>query len=251
MSLVSAELTKLACNMLRAQSVSTINALNILCHGAGANIDHVMSATGLQSGTDYSWLKPGLGFGGRCLEKDTRCLASLAASMQHHPIASYFSAITDANDYIPQQCLQTIDDWFGGSLQDVEIAILGFAFKRDTGDIRRSVVVRVAQELLQRGAIVRAFDPYIAGESIAASVGERASSGRLLLFKDAYSTCQRVDLVFLGTDEEAFDQLDWQRICDSLKRPRRFFEARGNRMRMGYMRQLGMEVRDVGMLAPS
>src|SRR5581483_7035208 len=48
-----------------------------------------------------------------------------------------------------------------GSLQGRRIGVWGLAFKAGTDDIRDSLAVRILEDLSERGAIVRAFDPAI------------------------------------------------------------------------------------------
>merc|ERR1712066_913574 len=45
-----------------------------------------------------------------------------------------------------------------------KIAVLGFAFKKDTGDVRETPAIDVCNMLLQDGAIVNVYDPKVKKE---------------------------------------------------------------------------------------
>ena len=66
----SSELSKLASNAMLAQRVSSINSLSALCEKTGADIIEVSTAVGMDSRIGNQFLKPSVGFGGSCFQKD-------------------------------------------------------------------------------------------------------------------------------------------------------------------------------------
>ena len=65
------------------------------------------------------------------------------------------------NERQPGQILRMIDGVFP-DLKKVRIGILGLAFKPGTDDIRESPALPVVQQLLAKGAVIKAFDPVAA-----------------------------------------------------------------------------------------
>merc|ERR1739842_251429 len=74
-----------------------------------------------------------------------------------------------------------------------KIAILGFAFKKDTGDVRETPAVTVCNMLLQDGANVTVYDPKVKREDA------------LSEFKYHKMAVDESRLVFAETPEEAVD----------------------------------------------
>ena len=74
----TSEMTKYASNAFLATKVSFINQVAALCERAGADVLTVANGMGLDPRIGANFFKPGVGFGGSCLPKDTRALIALA-----------------------------------------------------------------------------------------------------------------------------------------------------------------------------
>ncbi|MCM3768609.1 UDP-glucose/GDP-mannose dehydrogenase family protein [Neobacillus niacini] len=152
----SAEMIKYASNAFLATKISFINEIANLCQKVGADIEEVAFGVGLDKRIGPDFLRAGIGYGGSCFPKDTKALLGIASDVEHH--FDLLEAVINVNNR--QQSLpvlmakETI-----GSLQGKKIALLGLAFKPDTDDIRGSASIRIVNELLKEGAIVRAYDP--------------------------------------------------------------------------------------------
>lgn len=55
---------------------------------------------------------------------------------------------------------QVIESLFN-TVTDKKISLLGFAFKKDTGDTRESPAIHVAKTLLDEGAKLHIYDPKV------------------------------------------------------------------------------------------
>ncbi|WP_066320261.1 UDP-glucose/GDP-mannose dehydrogenase family protein [Bacillus sp. FJAT-29814] len=152
----SAEMIKYASNAFLATKISFINEIANLCQKVGADIEEVAFGVGLDKRIGPDFLRAGIGYGGSCFPKDTKALLGIANDVEHH--FDLLEAVINVNNR--QQSLpvlmakETI-----GSLQGKKIALLGLAFKPDTDDIRGSASIRIVNELLNEGAIIRAYDP--------------------------------------------------------------------------------------------
>jgi UDPglucose 6-dehydrogenase len=99
-----------------------------------------------------------------------------------------------------------------GSFRGRTIGILGLAFKSDTDDVRESPAIEIAQQLLDGGARVKAFDP--------AAMGSAARVvPRLELCGDAYAVAEDADALLVLTEWAAFQELDLEQIRDEMHAP--------------------------------
>lgn len=152
----SAEMIKYASNAFLATKISFINEIANLCEKVGANIDEVAYGVGHDKRIGHDFLKAGIGFGGSCFPKDTKALVELAGVMEHR--FELLEAVMKVNNR--QQSLPVLKaKEVIGSLHGKRTALLGLAFKPDTDDVRESASIRIVNELLEEGAIVRAYDP--------------------------------------------------------------------------------------------
>jgi UDPglucose 6-dehydrogenase len=157
MSPESAELTKYVANALLATKISFINQMANLCERFDADINDVRRGIGHDARIGFSFLFPGVGYGGSCFPKDVRALASTFQDAGIEP------RILDAVDWVNEQqklvLQRKIEDHFAGNLVGRTIAVWGIAFKPRTDDIREAPAIVLISRLLELGATVRVHDP--------------------------------------------------------------------------------------------
>ena len=171
----SSELSKLAANALLAQRVSSVNALSALCEATEANIDEVAHAVGMDKRIGPKFLKAGVGFGGSCFKKDILNLAYLCETYHLHEAAEYWKQVVLINDWQQSRFVNNILRAMFNTVAGKRIALLGFAFKADTGDTRESPALGVARMLAEEHAQVVISDPQALGNARRdlADLGER------------------------------------------------------------------------------
>ena len=76
----SAEMTKYVANCLLATKISFINEMANLCEAYGADINEVRRGIGHDQRIGFSFLFPGVGYGGVCFPKDVRAAIHMARS---------------------------------------------------------------------------------------------------------------------------------------------------------------------------
>ena len=162
----SSELSKLFSNFMLARRISDINALTALCEKTGADISEVALAAGSDSRIGPKFLQPSVGFGGSCFQKDVLNLVYICEMEGLYDQANYFQTVVDANEQQKARFGKKIVETMHNSITDKKIAILGFAFKKDTGDTRESPAIHVCMHLLEDGAILAVYDPKVAAEQI-------------------------------------------------------------------------------------
>jgi UDPglucose 6-dehydrogenase/GDP-mannose 6-dehydrogenase len=177
----TAEMIKYASNAMLATAISFSNELGNLCAALG-QVDVVDVMEGLHlaeyltvKGADgvrrkapiASFFFAGCGFGGSCLPKDVKALAAHGASVGA-PMPLLDSVIA-VNRGQPAQVLKLVEQGLrGGGQGDLagkRVAVLGLAFKPDTDDVRESPAFPIIRLLLEKQAVVKAYDPVATGEA--------------------------------------------------------------------------------------
>lgn len=152
----SAELVKYAANTFLALKISFANEVAALCEALGAESHNVLAGIGLDTRIGGAFLSPGPGFGGSCLPKDLSGFIAVAASVgQRTPIAEAAQLV---NDGAIASLIKKLEVALG-PLDGKRISVLGIAFKPGTSDVRFSPGLALIDELVARGATVRAHDP--------------------------------------------------------------------------------------------
>jgi UDPglucose 6-dehydrogenase len=233
-SLEAAELAKYAANAFLATKISFINEIANLCDNIGCDVHDVARAIGMDRRIGSKFLHPGPGFGGSCFPKDTRALASVAREFGSE--STIVDAVIEVNRRQRLAMLPKIEKLVG-DLQGKTIAILGLAFKPETDDMREAPAIDIVQGLLERGAVVRAYDPVAMRE--AAKVLTQVSYA-----DDEYEAVTDADALVFVTEWNQFRALDMGRIRDLMRSPR-IADLR-NIYDPADMRELGFEYVGVG-----
>jgi UDPglucose 6-dehydrogenase len=194
----SAQMAKLLANAMLAQRVASINSAAALCEQGGADIGQVAKAIGLDPRIGSLYLKPSVGFGGSCLEKDVRLFCSLAQCMGVLDVARYWQSVIAQNDAQILRVTRQLSKMAG---KGGRVAILGLAFKPGVADIRNSAPLRIAEGLVTLGHPVLAHDPKV-----------KAVKG-VLTAGSPYAAARRATVVAMLNDEPVYQGLDWRRIA--------------------------------------
>ncbi|HRE81286.1 MAG TPA: UDP binding domain-containing protein, partial [Opitutaceae bacterium] len=165
-NLWSSELSKLVANAFLAQRISSINSISALCEATGADVDEVANAIGKDSRIGPKFLKASVGFGGSCFQKDILNLVYLSDHFGLPEVASYWDHVVRMNDWQKKRFAMKIVKALFNSVADKKIAVLGFAFKKDTNDTRESAAINVVRDLLSEQARVVVYDPKVPADEI-------------------------------------------------------------------------------------
>ncbi len=173
----TAEMTKYASNALLATAISFSNELANLAEAIGGiDLEDVMEGvhasryltvldpTASTRPELVSFLRAGCGFGGSCLPKDVSALVAAGEALdQPMPL---LRSVLDVNALRSERMLRLLERHVP-ELTGARLAVLGLAFKPDTGDIRESPAIPLVRRLLERGASVVAHDPTVTKDSLA------------------------------------------------------------------------------------
>lgn len=231
-NLWSSELSKLTANAFLAQRVSSINAISELCEKTGANVDEVAKAIGMDSRIGSKFLKASVGFGGSCFQKDILNLVYIARSYNLHEVADYWDQVIIMNEHQKRRFADNIIQTLYNTVSGKKIAVLGWAFKKDTNDTRESASIYVSDYLMNEQAQIAVYDPKVVKERIYAdldylntrSVDENRT--QLEVCKDPYEACKDAHAIAILTEWDEFKAYDWKRIKENMKRPSFIFDGR-------------------------
>jgi UDPglucose 6-dehydrogenase len=222
----SAEMAKLAANAFLAQRVSSINALSAFCEATGADIDEVARAIGTDSRIGSKFLKAGAGFGGSCFKKD---ILNLVYLCEHHglpEVAAYWQQVVEINEWQKRRVAATVLRNLGGSVQGKRLAILGFAFKKDTNDTREAPAINVCAELLRAGARLVVYDPKVTRDQMLKDLSPLAPTDNLSRAASVQEACQGAASALILTDWDEFRHLAWPSLAAALLPSSWVFDAR-------------------------
>jgi UDPglucose 6-dehydrogenase len=244
----SSELSKLTANAFLAQRISSINAISALCEATGANVDEVAHAIGTDSRIGPKFLKSSVGFGGSCFQKDILNLVYLCEFFGLPEVADYWNKVIQMNDYQKHRFSKRIVSTLFNTVSDKRIAILGFAFKKDTNDTRESAAIYVCKDLLDEQAELTIYDPKVSAKTIhrdleLADDADRAS--RVKICNDPYTATAGAHAVVILTEWDAFRELDFSRIQEQMEKPAFLFDGR-NIVNLPALREMGFEAHGIG-----
>lgn len=237
----SAELTKLAANAFLAQRVSSINAIAGLCEATGADVDEVAKVVGADSRIGSKFLKAGPGFGGSCFKKDVLNLVYLCESFGLHTASEYWMGVIKMNNHQQERIVSRLFKEMFNTLANKKIALLGFAFKADTGDTRETPAGMVARLLADEHVRITITDPKALGNAKMDLADLEGVSYEL----DEYKAVEGADAVVVMTDWRHYPTLDWQKIFDLMRKPALVFDTR-NCLDGAKLKEIGFKVLNIG-----
>jgi UDPglucose 6-dehydrogenase len=156
-NLWSSECSKLVANAFLAQRVSSINSISALCEATGADVSEISRAVGMDDRIGKRFLSASVGFGGSCFQKDILNLVYLCETYGLHECAAYWNQVILMNDYQKKRFSEKMVAKMFNTVTGKKIAVLGYAFKKDTGDVRETPAMFVVRDLLQE----QAKDPHL------------------------------------------------------------------------------------------
>ena len=245
-NLWSAELSKLVANAFLAQRISSINSISALCEATGADVDEVSRAIGRDSRVGPKFLKASVGFGGSCFQKDILNLVYLCEKFGLGDVAAYWESVVKMNDWQKRRFAAQIIGSLYNTAADKRVAILGFAFKKDTNDTRESAAISICRDLLAEQAHVVVYDPRVPASLIHSDVlGAGKRDARLTVAQTPYEAAEGAHVVAIVTEWDEFRSLDYARIFALMAKPALFFDGR-NIVDLAALRRIGFRVHGIG-----
>lgn len=231
----SSETIKYASNAFLAMKINYINEMANFCEKSGADVFEVAKGMGMDSRIGSKFLNPGPGYGGSCFPKDTNAMAYMAR--KYGVEMALIETTIRRNDERKIEMAERILSAAEG-IAAPKIGVLGLAFKGGTDDCRESPAMEIVAALIERGAVVRAFDPkamptakLLVGDAI-----EYAS--------DACDAAKDADVVAILTEWDDFKAIDLKALKNAVKSAK-IVDLR-NILNPDEARQAGFDYRGIG-----
>jgi len=233
----TAEMVKLASNWWIDANVALANELARYCAAYGVDVlDVVDSANSLPKGNSrVNVLLPSVGVGGPCLTKDP-WMAWRDGQDRGVDLRTIETA-RRVNDGMPAYTAEVIADELvkmGRDPAGATVAVLGVAFKNNTGDVRNTPVKGVVAALREAGAGVRLYDPLADPAEVCAVFGAAPADSL------AAAVCG-ADCVAILAGHEPFRRLDFAGLRDQVSMPCLVFDGRAY-----YPRSVVHDLEDLG-----
>ena len=202
-SIEAAEIIKYASNSFLATKIAFINEVADLCEATGANVQDVAEAMGMDKRIGSKFLHAGPGFGGSCFPKDIKAFSATAEKMGIKLLIA--DAVNLSNQERPIKVASKIAKYYDNNLASISLTILGLSFKPNTDDIRDSTSLKIARELLNKGAKIQVFDPKAMNNA-------KNEMGELAYCENAYEACKESSGLIIATEWNEFRALDLNKI---------------------------------------
>jgi UDPglucose 6-dehydrogenase len=206
----TAELVREAATAFVATKISFINEIASLCEHVHADALSLSLALGLDKKIAPRCLQPGAGMGGIFAQTDMDSLTGLAR--ENGVDLRILNAAREVNQNLADRMLDKVAKALQ-TVQNKDVGILGLAFKPNTNFVAGSASVQLAQNLLAKGARVRAYDP------VAIPDAKQQLNGTVKYCESPYSAAEGVDALVVATGWPEFRTLDFGKIRHLLKRP--------------------------------
>ncbi len=217
MDITSSEMTKYAANSMLATKISFINDIANLCEIVGADINQVRKGIGSDSRIGNKFLYPGVGYGGSCFPKDVQALIKTAKDYGYS--LKLLQAVEEVNKHQKTVLFDKISKYFKGNLAGKTIAIWGLSFKPETDDMREAPSLVLINQLLEKGAIVTAYDPIAMHET------QRILGDKIKYCKDMNEALIGADALAVVTEWSEF-RLPNFKVMERLMNDKVLFDGR-------------------------
>lgn len=211
MGIESAEMVKYAANCMLATKISFINEIANICEQVDADINEVRKGIGHDARIGFSFLFPGVGYGGSCFPKDVRALASVADENGVSP--RILRTVDETNDQQKNVLFKKLSAHFGDDLKNKTIAVWGLSFKPRTDDIREAPSLVLIRSLLEAGATVKVSDP-VSLENVKEELGDVVT-----YCEHHYDACDGADALAILTEWNEFRNPDFDYVKLKMNAP--------------------------------
>ena len=210
MSPRSSELTKYASNAMLATKISFMNELSAIADLKKADIEEVRIGMGSDPRIGYSFIYPGLGYGGSCFPKDVRALVASSLAEGYKP--RILESVDEVNSSQRKAFFKKILKEFDDNIRDLTFTFWGLSFKPNTDDVREAPSIFLYNQIKDRGAKVQAFDP-IATESFINATGTKDKGD---FYDSQYESLSGSDALIINTEWKQFLAPDFELILKKM-----------------------------------
>ena len=173
-SIKVAEAAKVIENTQRDLNIALINELSLIFDKVGIDTEHVLKA----AGTKWNFLnfRPGL-VGGHCIGVDPYYLTHKAQELGYTPEVILAGRRINDNmgTHVAANLVKLLSKR-GLNPGKAKILVMGLTFKENCPDLRNTKVMDIVSELVDYGATLDVYDPWVDQEEAIAAYGLEVSS---------------------------------------------------------------------------
>lgn len=177
----------------------------------------------------------------------------LAQTFNLPEVAEYWRGVVTMNEYQKTRFATTMVRRMFNTVTGKKICIFGFAFKKDTGDVRETPAATIIKYLLEEKARIAVYDPQVKVEDMMAElqyqgVSEQTHPGfasLLTVHSDPYDAAKDAHAIAALTEWDEFKTLDYAAIYGAMTKPAFIFDGR-NVLPHETLRALGAKVYVIG-----
>ena len=242
----TAELVKLANNQWIDLNIALANELAVLCDALPYDIDIlevIKGANSLKKGQHFvNLLTPSIGVGGYCLTKDPWFVSTLGDKNNRSLKLPRTGRLV--NDGMPSYCVNQIIKSLNNinkKIEDVNIAILGYSFKNNSGDIRFSPMINFVDTLINHGGNkIKIFDSSLEGNKLI---------HKNIVKTDTWQQCvENADVVVFGAAHNDIKSIQINTLSSLLNKNALVFDGRRyfTKIEISSLKKLGINYLGVG-----
>lgn len=220
----TAEMVKLADNLWIDLNVALANELAKVCDRIGMDVLQVIDAANTmpKGSHDVNILMPSMGVGGYCLTKDPWFVDHLGQSVGLDlAIPRTSRTVNDTMPAYTYQLLRQLLAEQGKAIETSRIAVLGIAFKNNTGDCRLTPTKQVMALLEETGCELSVHDPWVADE-------EALTVTKIPLTADIESAVEGADALVVLAGHREFHQIPLVRLAGLVRSNCVFLDGRNS-----------------------
>jgi len=129
----------------------------------------------------------------------------------------------EINDWQEGRFIQNMLANMFNTVAEKRIALLGFAFKANTGDTRESPAIYIAQALVEERARIVVSDPEALEN---ARKDLKRFEDKIIFEPDPYRAAEGAHAIAILTEWDLYKTLDYERVFDSMVQPAFIFDGR-------------------------
>jgi UDP-N-acetyl-D-glucosamine dehydrogenase len=200
----TAEAVKMVENIFRNVNIALVNELSLIFEKMGINTWEVIDAAATKP---YGFMAfyPGPGVGGHCIPLDPFYMSYIAK--RYGFIPRFIETSGEINEFMKVHVVNLVEKGLrkvNKKTRGAKVAVMGLAYKKNIDDARESPSIKIIEELVNLGADLRVYDPYV--KSIKTKVGEFYSE------KSVEDTLRDVDCAVFVVDHDVFKGIEMEQI---------------------------------------
>lgn len=207
----TAEAVKMVENIFRNVNISLVNELSLIFERMGINTWEVIDAAATKP---YGFMAfyPGPGVGGHCIPLDPFYMSYIAKRFGFIP--RFIETSGEINEFMKVHVVNLVKKGLkkvGKEIYGAKIAVMGLAYKKNIDDVRESPSIKIIEELVNLGAEVRVYDPYV--KSIKTRIGEFYSE---ISIENAF---RGIDCAIFVVDHDEFKRIEIGKMKELMRSP--------------------------------